>query len=31
VGDALGYAYPQDVDDAVTALLEDVRALAPKG
>jgi aminoglycoside 6-adenylyltransferase len=29
VGDALGYTYPQDVDDAVTAQLERVRELPP--
>jgi aminoglycoside 6-adenylyltransferase len=29
VGDALGYAYPQDVDDDVTAHLERVRELPP--
>jgi aminoglycoside 6-adenylyltransferase len=29
VGDALGFEYPQDVDDGVTAQLERVRALAP--
>jgi aminoglycoside 6-adenylyltransferase len=30
VGDALGYAYPQQVDDAMTAHLEVVRKLPPK-
>ncbi len=30
VGEALGYEYPQSVDDGVTAHLEAVRALAPR-
>jgi aminoglycoside 6-adenylyltransferase len=30
VGDALGYAYPLDVDEAVSAQLEAVRQLAPQ-
>jgi aminoglycoside 6-adenylyltransferase len=29
VGDALGYPYPRDVDDAMTARLEAVRKLPP--
>jgi hypothetical protein len=30
VGDALGYEYPEDVDDAVTAQLRGVRGLPHK-
>lgn len=29
VAEALGYAYPQDVDDAISAQLEEVRRLPP--
>lgn len=31
VGDALGYAYPQWIDDAVTAQLRTVRSMPPRG
>jgi aminoglycoside 6-adenylyltransferase len=31
VGDALGYAYPQEIDDAVTTHLNDVRELVNEG